>query len=354
MFKRVPKWLLITLGILIALRIVLLFAIVPVANRILKTYSSHFEGRIEDVDLHFFRGAYQVEGIQAYFKDKPDETFLKIREVDVSLAWRDLFWGRLQTDIQIDGLRLSYSKKLLNAAKAQLEDMNQEDREEVKETLFPLRVASFSLQNSSVDYSEIPQFPVRVSDVNLRVSNVTPTPKSPVTFLNLTAELQDSAKLKVTGVADPTKKPVEWSLGAEMMDFNLPAVNGFLRTKGPLSFTNGTMDVYSEMKSENGQIEGYLKPFIENMKVIGNKRDFKNLKHFGLELGSAAINGLLKRDENETLATKIVFSYQPGNFQWNASKALGSTLENTFDEELQPGLENRYQTDALPGEGENR
>ncbi len=52
---------------------------------------------------------------------------------------------------------------------------------------------------------------------------------------------------------------------------------------------------------------------------MGNKDDFKGIKHFGLEILSAVINALLKN--NNTAATQIDFSYTNEKFDWNLAEA---------------------------------
>lgn len=350
--KKIPRWLLVVIGILLVIRLVLPAIILSNLNKFLKDFSPHLEAHIGELDLHIIRGAYEFENIKVFIKGSEKDPFFFADSVDVSISWRELFRGRLLTDIVGDELQFKYSKEVLKAAKAQMKDMKKEERKEVKEKVFPLKVAKIELKDSKFQYDEIRGLPLTLSDIDATMSNVTPSEDSPISFINLKADAMGSSKLKVSGTANPAKDPIEWSVGGEMMNFNLKTMNEFLRVKAPISFTKGTMDLYTEVKSENGRIEGYLKPFMKDMRMVGNEKDFKNLKHFGIELAAAGVNAILKRNENETLATKIVFSYDNENFDWNASKAIGDTLANKFGEELKPGLENRYQLDSLPGKGD--
>lgn len=79
------------------------------------------------------------------------------------------------------------------------------------------------------------------------------------------------------------KLPVD----GEMRGFDLTTGNHFLKSKVPLTFTKGKLDLYAEAQSTNGTIEGYIKPFLKNIDVVKTKEDFKGPKNWFYEIVTA-------------------------------------------------------------------
>lgn len=346
-FLKLPKWLLIIFGVLVVIRMALPAVLLHNINKFLKDFSPRLEAQVGDLDFGIIRGAYKIEDMKAYLEGKGDNPFLVVDSVDVSISWREIFKGRFLTDITIEGLEFELSEKLMDEVKAELAT-HKKDAEEAGDKVFPAQISRVDIRNSKFEYYDIKELPLVLSGITGRVSNATPTPESPLMFFSIKGTFMDSSTVKTAGYVNLQEKPNPWTAGLELRDFETKKVNDFLRTKVPLTFTQGRLDLYSEMKSENGRLEGYIKPFLEDFKMIGNQKDFKGFKHAGVEIASAAVNGLLQRNENETLATKILFKHDQAGFDWNASEAINKTLENKFGEKLEPGLENRYQLEIRP------
>src|SRR5688572_70920 len=80
-------------GLLIGVRAVLPIAIERYVNRTLDGMEG-YDGRIEDVDLGLWRGAYRIEGIRLVKTDgRVPVPFFSAREVDLSLQWSALLDG---------------------------------------------------------------------------------------------------------------------------------------------------------------------------------------------------------------------------------------------------------------------
>lgn len=313
-------------------------------NKFLADFSPIYSGHIDDVSLGVLRGAYQFRGFELRLKDPKMRTdrFVYGKLVDVSLAWRELLNGRITTDIAVEGVDIVLTNNVMNAF-ANAPKSAKEDTQEAANKLFPVRVERVDVQSSSFEFAELISIPDskrwKITGIEGRISNVTPTEGVPIMFVTASGALFDNAKLKVAAQVNQQIKPLAWDVDAEIRDFDLVEANTYLKRKLPLTFTSGKLDLFAEARSIEGGMEGYVKPFLKRADVIASRESFAGLKHFGIEISTAATNLILRSSKEKTLATKVLFTYQNGEFKLNSAKAIGEAFKNGFREVLAEGID---------------
>lgn len=342
----------IPLGIFVFL-LVVRAVMVPVVqkhlNNYLATFSPSLYFHMNDLDIAIIRGAYTFEGITGKVKTQKNN-FLTIDQVDVSLAWRELFKGRIVTDIEVNGLDFSYTKELLNAmAKAPEKDekVRNKTAKDAKDTLFPLKVERVDLTQSSLILDDYPSLEegkkFQIQNIEGRITNLKPEKKFPLSFFNLRATILGNSVVKATGHLNTLKKPLEWDVDGEMQGFDLTKANVFLRRKLPLTFTKGKLDVYAEAESVNGKMEGYVKPFMKNLDIMKISEPYKGAKHWFIEVLTALGNLILRTSDTHTVATKIPFSSDDKGFHIDSGDALDKAIQHGFVQKISPGIEDKYE-----------
>lgn len=328
--------------VLVAIRLIVPPMIVPKVNEILAEASPTFKGHVDDIDLAIFRGAYKIQGFELRLKEKPDERFFYVKEVDISIAWRDLIKGQITSDVWIDGIQVVLTKAVMTAFK----NAPKKDAEKNKETagkVFPLKIERVDVRNSSFEFADLLSIPEsarwKVSDIDARISNLIASSDFPLTLMTVSASMFKSTDIKMTGQMNQVNRPVAWDMDLEIRNFDMPAANPMIQQKVPLSFTSGKLNLYSEVKSEEGRISGYAKPFLEKADVVATGENFDGLKNFGIEVSTAAVNLILRDAKEKTLATKILFAYENGDFKINSAKAISDAIQNGFTEKIPEGLD---------------
>ena len=334
----------IILGVIASLfiaRVALVNVLQKKTNEYLATFSPTYAFHIEDLDISILRMAYRFEGIEGTLK-RNGRRFAFINTVDVSIAWRELFKGRVLTDITIKQLEFTYLSELTKAASKK----DTTDAKEAKETLFPVSVEKVELVDSKIVLEEYPGLSANTrltaSGIEGRLINLTATEKFPYTFYNLKANLFGTSVLKTTGQLNLLKAPAQWDFNGEILGFKLTEANGFLKRNLPLTFTKGTLDIYAEAISQNGEIKGYIKPFFHKIDLVSSKETWDIPKQPLIEILAALGNIILRSSRTETLATQIPFTYKK-EFKVDSSEAIEKAIENGFKQELTPGLENKYE-----------
>lgn len=341
------KKIMIPLGIfvfLLAVRAVM----VPMAhkelNKFLATFSPTLYFHMDDLDIHIIRGAYSFDGITGKVKGQKRD-FLKIERVDVSIAWREIFKGRVLTDIEVTAPDFSYTKELKDAIAKSPE--KKEQATSAKDKLFPVKVERVDLNQGVLTLDDYPSIEenkkFQVSNIEGRITNLTADKKFPLSFFNLRATILGNSVVKTTGHLNTIAKPMEWDVDGELQGFDMTAANKFLKRKLPLTFTKGKLDLYAEAESTHGKMEGYVKPFLKNIDVIKSKENFKGPKHWLIEVVTALGNLILRASDTKTVATKIPFSMDKGGFHVDSGEALSKAIQHGFEQQLSPGVEDKYE-----------
>ncbi len=128
----------------------------------------------------------------------------------------------------------------------------------------------------------------------------------------------------------------------ELRSFDLVAANPLLIRSVPLSFKSGKLDLYSEVISEKGAVRGYVKPFFKDMSVLGNKSDFKGVKHFAIEILTALSDAILRKSDDKTVAMIVPFKTVDGKIQVDTPSALSSAIGHGFGDPVAPVIDDKF------------
>jgi hypothetical protein len=320
---------------------------VPIAhkelNKFLATFSPTLYFHMADLDVHIIRGAYSFDGIVGKVKGQKNP-FLEIEKVDVSIAWREIFKGKVVTDIEVIAPDFSYTNELKDAiAKS---PKKQDQAETAKDKLFPVKIERVDLKQGVVKLDDYPSLEENkkftVTNIEGRLTNLTADKKFPLSFFNLKATLFGNSVVKTAGHLNTLAKPMEWDVDGELRGFDMTSANQFLKRKVPLTFTKGKLDLYAEAESTHGKIEGYVKPFLKNIDVIKTKENFKGPKHWFIEIVTAVGNLVLRASDTKSVATRIPFSMDKSGVHVDSGEALSKAIQHGFEQQLSPGVEDKY------------
>lgn len=328
--------------LIVAVRMFLPPLILKKTNEFLAEFSPVYQGHLDDIDLGVWRGSYQLQSLELWLRKDPREKFFTTQNIDVSVAWREIFKGRLTTDIEIADMRFRMSKAVIDAF-ANSPKGAEEDSKKAGAKLFPVQVERIDFRDSSFEMTDSMAFAdspwISVTELRGRLSNAMPRAENPLSPFFAQGLFYGATPMKVSGTLNLTSDPVAWDLDAEMRDFELKKANPWLKKKLPLTFTSGELDLFSEVRSEKGKIEGYAKPFVKKADVVANDEIFVGLKHFGIEVSTAAANLFFRNARDKTLATKVLFAYDKDGIQINSAKAISEAFKNGFSDPLNEGLE---------------
>lgn len=340
--RKTTKIILITAVVmLIVARVVLPSIILARLNTYLAHFSPVYAIHIGDLDLGVLTLSYAGKDTEGRYK-KDDSLFFKTKNVRVQISFVELLHGRILTNVQIEDGTFILTKALLEGSRKPTARPKEAARLAAKK-MFPLRIAVIELHKSSLDFSDFvsqdSKTQWRVSDIEAKILNINPLPENPYSSLFAEGKMLDKYPFKIVAKAKRLEQPLAWKADIVTKDFFLPAVNSVLLYAVPFSFTKGSLDLYSEIKYENGQLLGYIKLFMKDVQVLHAGQDFKSVKHFAFEVAGAFANFMLKRADDKALATKISFKEKDGHFSIEGGEAALAAIKHGYVKPLTPGIE---------------
>ncbi|WP_408097119.1 DUF748 domain-containing protein [Peredibacter sp. HCB2-198] len=340
---------------LLILRMILPSLMVAVVNSRLQKESPNFSFHVNDIDLAIFKGKYAIEGITGRIKST-DQQFMTISSVDIDVPWKNIFDGKIVTDVIVNRMNVVASQTLVDTAKKEKKRIKQimaekKDEEKEKKKESPVNVKVFKLNDSNITIQNLLSYKGKdtrtISNINVIASNLTPSEKNPVTNFVMTADVFGPAPLKVGGIATLKTEPLQWDVNSELKKFDLTTLNPFVKEKVKAFIHKGKLDLYAEAKSQKGKVEGYVKPFVSKFKMDTPPGGF-DFKGSAAKEGGNLVKILLTDSEAKTLATKFPFTFED-KMKYEVIPPLKKAVEHKIKQNIKPGIENRIQLEDGQG-----
>lgn len=345
--KKKKKFLIPIILILVVVGIGLLIEpfLLKTINKQAKTANPQFKGHVKDLDLHILTASVELEDITAKLKSN-GRKFLDVKEVEVDLSWKKLFKGDIAFDVMVDTFNFAFASDLQEAIKKLPKP------EEKKKKELPFSIGEIEVKSSRIAVLGLPGIDVKedisVRAINGNIRNISGDKDSKLGNYDFKANFLGQSKIVAKGNFDIAAETPRWDTDFKLTNFDLKSINQTLRSQIPVTYKHGTLDVYSEVKSESGKIYGYVKPFLNDVQYMGNNKEFKSADHFLIEVLGATSNWMLENKDKETVATRVPFIYKDGKFQVETGVAIKEAVAHGFFEsdEVKKGIEKKYRLNA--------
>lgn len=327
---------LVIAALLLIGRLVLPTIVRDYVNRTLDK-SQLYRGKIGDVQVHLWRGAYSIHNItiSKVTGDVPVPLFSGA-VVDFAIQWRALLHGRIVG-------QFTMVQPQINFVDAGSEDNSQTGSGgpwlEIIRDLFPFTINRGDIQDGSVHFRTYQgQTPVDVylSQLNGSIENLSNINKETnplITTVQAHALAMDQAQLDFKMLLDPGSYHPSFHMALRLLGLDVTKLNDLALTYGKFDFKRGWLDLIVESDAKEGQINGYVKPLFRDLRVFRLKEDLKEdkvLQFFWQALVGAAAS-LLKNQYRNQFGTLIPFSGDLSSATTEDILAtIGNVLRNAF------------------------
>ena len=302
-----------------------------------------YTGHVNDIDIALLRGAYVIKGlVLAKTTDPPNHPFLQISRTDLSVEWKALFKGRLAGEVEL-------LRPVMNIIAATADIDKEPPRaswERTLKALMPIRINRLLVHDARFTYLE-PHTELHIDHMHLtalNLANVESAPAALPSTISLTGTSIGGGRLRADAKANVIKNIPDFDAKLQLIGTELTALNGFLRSHLKFDIHRGNIDLYSELKMNDGHYEGYVKPFIKNLKVLDVKKDVKK-KGGVLNVIKKAVIGLfakaVENPKSKKIATKVPIEGTVKEVKTDNWKAFVGVLRNAFVKAFQQGIDGK-------------
>jgi hypothetical protein len=326
-----------------------------------------YSGRVADIDLHLWRGAYEIKGIKIFKTiGKTSMPFVAVDSVDISVHWDALLKGSIvgELDLYHPELNFMAEQKKESAAEDQKETREAKKASEGQSSwqtqvkqLVPLDINRVGIHDGEIHFRDPhadPKVNIFIKRFRGELTNLTNSDKlskDMVATASFKARALGSGDLTLDAKVDPYKKAPTFTLSAQLENLEVKELNDFLKAYANVDAEKGRISVFTEVAAAGGRFHGYVKPLIRDLDLLKWKDEKEGVfgKLWEGLVGAAAT--LFENHKKEQIATKIPFSGKVESPDADIPETVLYVLKNAFIRALQFGLD-RDIGDAKGGDKE--
>jgi uncharacterized protein DUF748 len=327
-------WILVVLAVLLlTIRAALPSMVRDYVNDKLQALDS-YDGRVGDVDLAVWRGAYRLKDVRIVKTGAQHSTpFFSGERVDFSVEWHSLLHGSLVAE----GV---FRHPNLNLVQAKDQSQSQTGKEENwpdrLEELFPFRFNTVRVEDGTVTF-RAPAIrtddALKATQLNGEITNITNVVESgKETFAGFraTATVLDNGSAEVNGSVNPLAQQPTFDVNLEVKNVQLPKVNPWLREYIKADAESGDFELYTELAAADGKFKGYAKPIMRNVQIYSSDEPEKNPLQRLWEGIVEFATEVLENDKTGQVAARIPFSGTIKDPDAGIFETIVSVLHNAF------------------------
>lgn len=351
--KRRRSWLKV-LGIVVAVIVLVAACIRPMLPWVVRSYVNRtldrnlqYEGRIGDVTLDLWRGAYSIDDVRIFKRTGmvPDPLF-RAKRLELAIQWDAILHGKIVGEVVMDRPELNFvassdeSESQSGAGGPWLQTLT---------ALFPFSINSAQFHDGSIHFKSYKNAkPVDIYMDNLEASiddltNIQDRTTPMLTTINASAMVMDQAKFQFRMKMDPFSYRPTFHLATRVIGLDVTQINDLALTYGQFAFKQGFFDLVVEMDASEGQVTGYAKPLFRNLKVFDVVQDLKydaNPLQFFWQALLGVATGVLTNQQRDQFGTLIPFTGDLSAPNADILTMVGNILRNAFVRAYLPRLEN--------------
>ena len=313
MKKHKKRWIIISS--VLAFLVIANFALEPVAlhyaNKALDELEG-YKGSIKDIDIHLYRGAYRIDSLVINkIEGGNAKPFVSADVIDISIEWKSIFKGAITGEFYVKHPVINFIKR------GDAVDTGGDNNfiQTIKD-LSPITINRFEIDNGEVhyiDYSSKPNIDIAATNINAVASNLTnvdnkntPLPSN----ITLTANTSGNGRINSEVKINVLKEIPDFDFSFKLEQMDLTYLKDFTDAYAKFTFKKGTLGISSELAMDDGNYDGYLKPVLDNIRIIDLTSDTEREKKRGFfkkvwELIVGGTVAVVKNKPKDRLATRI-------------------------------------------------
>jgi hypothetical protein len=355
-----PKWtiyLVVALVVvLLAVRLALPFFLLREINRKLSEVPG-YSGHVGRIGVHLYRGAYSLHGVEIKRQSgQVAQPFFSAEMIDFSLAWGELFHGKIVSKIFIDGGQINFVRGPAEESSQLKVDRRWQD---VVDAIFPIDITRLEIRNGLIHYldtTKTPKVDVYIRNLHAVAQGLQNRPaEKGVEFpgvVSLEGESIGGGHLVINIQAEPLATQPHFYFTLSLRQVALPALNDFLRAYANVDVSRGNFEVFIELGANHGRFEGYVKPFFEHMVFKAQDRKTGGPWHEIWETVVAGVVEVFKNKPQDQLAMKIPIEGDFKGTRADVWRAIVTMVHNGFIKGLPQDIEGSINAEEVgPKEG---
>ena len=303
-----------------------------------------YRGQVADVDIHLWRGAYAINGLEIVkTTGNVPVPFVRVDAIDFSVSWRALWQGAIVAEAAIFGPELNF----VDAPQASDSQSGEgTDWRMAMQDMVPIDINRIDIVDGRIhfrNFTSRPPVDLEVSEINGVITNLSNADRSKgsrVASISAEGLMLNQAATELYASLDPLGDMRDFDLRLRVTAIDLTRLNTLTEAYGRFDFQSGAGDFVMELEANDGQLQGYAKPLLDNVEILDLEEDAeKGPLSAAWEALAAGAGWLFRNHPEDRLATQVEIRGNLVQQDISAWQAFVATLRNAFVEAYQANFE---------------
>jgi hypothetical protein len=296
------------------------------------------------------KAAVKVDGVELdYFKPITSRYNVSVQKGVLSLTgdleYAPNFKRAAVERMVVEGVHVEYvhQPRTAEAERARAAETVRTAKEVANHPSIELRVDRLDVMKSTlgfVDQASNPPYRIALTSADISLEQLSNQKAQGTAVARVSGKLNGSGATRAVVKIRPETRNADIDVKAEVVDVDMRSLNDLVRAYGGFGVVEGQLSMYSELRMDNGTINGYVKPLFRGVKPgdnpPGEPKTFGKRLYEGL-VGIAA--KILKNRPRAEVATVVPITGQVDRPQVDIWAAVGGLLRNAFLSAILPGFE---------------
>lgn len=331
----------VVIAVLVSIRIALPYTAEWTLNTRVLNDLGDYQGHIDDVDLLLWAGSYRLKNLEINKKAGDQfKPFFTLERAEISVSWRSLWHGIFSVDLVVHKPQINFEDA--NSAEDRQSGDNGDWQTLIDQTV-PFTINTVKIYDGRLKFfnrDSDPKVEIGAENIDVYAQNLTNIENREgqrVASVNVTALLFGSAEAVLSAEFDPFAYD-DFMLAAKVDHFQLKDINDVAKAYAKIDFASGSGNLLLEMTAENGQLNGYMKPFLEDVEILDWEQDIErdgdNLLEFLWEGLVDLVESVFTNQRTDQLATEITIEGSLDQQEVDTWRAVWGVFKNAFVDAL--------------------
>lgn len=230
--------------------------------------STGYAFSIRDSELSLSRGQVVLSDVKV-FNPETSAEILEAPQLTIKFNWMELLRSEEKNiSVLADSVDLTLSKDFSSEIK-RIGELNR--KSDLHFNLIQGNIAKLNVIEQKEDQSRTV---VELSDVSIKVRDVSPLSINKKTEFSITSKVVDGGKLNLTGKTAEANGSTPWSIQGSLKKVRTDLLNKIAGDKLPFSFHEPTLNAEIIAQSEQGRVSGEILPDVAKVNLIDERPGF--------------------------------------------------------------------------------
>lgn len=323
----------IFLPIIAAIDTLLPFLLNSIVNAQLKKLPD-FKGKADGISISLLKRKITVKHV--YVDKLNAEThqpsmFASIEELSIGFNWMQLWRKELDLRVKAVSPAIYFNPKRFQQLQSAKVDID-----------VPIKIEGVLIENGVFEYvdtSNSRPTALTVNNINVEMVNVDDHTLKLATYVVSAKADICNGKLDANFSIDLGNINPTFDMNVKLEGVKLVQLNSFLRTYAHFDVNRGNFDLYVEAKAKMGRFNGYIKPVISDLDVLGPEDKHETLRNKIWQGFVGFVLEILENQKHDRIATQIPFSGTFENPKINTAAAIFEVFGNGFIKAIKPSFD---------------